>query len=55
MLVSLNRGMFVVGDVATSSQGGRPLPGVAQVAIQQGRYAGGAIAKRPQASMRTSM
>jgi NADH:ubiquinone reductase (H+-translocating) len=32
--------VFAVGDVAALNQGGRPLPGVAQVAIQQGRYAG---------------
>jgi NADH dehydrogenase len=38
------RGVFV-GDAATLIQDGRPLPGVAQVAIQQGRYAGGFIAR----------
>jgi NADH dehydrogenase FAD-containing subunit len=32
--------IFVIGDTASLDQGGRPLPGVAQVAIQQGRYAG---------------
>jgi len=37
-------GVFVVGDAATLLQNGRPLPGVAQVAIQQGRYVGGLIA-----------
>src|SRR5882724_782388 len=31
--------IFVVGDTATLDQDGRPLPGVAQVALQQGRYA----------------
>ena len=36
-------GIFVVGDAAAATQGGRPLPGVAQVAIQQGRYVGGFI------------
>jgi NADH dehydrogenase len=36
--------IFVVGDAATLIQDGRPLPGVAQVAIQQGRYVGGWIA-----------
>jgi len=36
-------GIFVVGDAAAAMQGGRPLPGVAQVAIQQGRYVGGFI------------
>jgi NADH dehydrogenase len=32
--------VFVIGDTASLDQEGRPLPGVAQVAIQQGRYAG---------------
>jgi len=32
--------IFVVGDTASLDQGGKPLPGVAQVAMQQGRYAG---------------
>jgi len=32
--------ILVVGDTASLDQGGKPLPGVAQVAIQQGRYAG---------------
>lgn len=35
--------IFVVGDTATLDHDGRPLPGVAQVAIQQGRYAGRTI------------
>src|SRR5580704_6839062 len=39
-------GVFAVGDVAVLSQGGRPLPGVAQVAIQQGRYVGQVISKQ---------
>jgi NADH dehydrogenase len=43
--VAESRGIFVVGDAATVIQDGRPLPGVAQVAIQQGRYVGGFIAK----------
>jgi NADH dehydrogenase FAD-containing subunit len=38
--------IFVVGDTATLDQNGKPLPGVAQVAIQQGRYAGRLIHKR---------
>jgi NADH:ubiquinone reductase (H+-translocating) len=42
--VADSRGIFVVGDAATLIQDGRPLPGVAQVAIQQGRYVGGRIA-----------
>src|SRR6266853_2100906 len=32
--------IFVVGDTAWLDQNGKPLPGVAQVASQQGRYAG---------------
>jgi NADH:ubiquinone reductase (H+-translocating) len=36
----------VVGDTATFEENGKPLPGVAQVAIQQDRYAGRLIAKR---------
>ena len=38
-------GVFVVGDTATLTQGGKPLPGVAQVAIQQGRYVGQFISR----------
>src|SRR5258708_9351101 len=33
-------GVFGVGDAAAVEQDGRPLPGIAQVAIQQGRYVG---------------
>src|SRR6202166_3052526 len=32
--------IFVVGDTASLDENGKPLPGVAQVALQQGRYAG---------------
>jgi NADH dehydrogenase len=32
--------ILVVGDTASLDQNGNPLPGVAQVAMQQGRYAG---------------
>jgi NADH dehydrogenase len=39
-------GIFVVGDAAALSQDGRPLPGVAQVAIQQGRYVGRLVRAR---------
>jgi NADH dehydrogenase len=39
-------GVFAVGDVAALSQGKRPLPGVAQVAIQQGRYVGRVISRQ---------
>jgi len=38
--------ILVVGDTASLDQNGKPLPGVAQVAIQQGRYAGKLIDKR---------
>jgi NADH:ubiquinone reductase (H+-translocating) len=38
--------IFVVGDTASLDQNGKPLPGVAQVALQQGRYAGKLIDKR---------
>jgi NADH:quinone reductase (non-electrogenic) len=38
--------IFVVGDTASLDQDGRPLAGVAQVAMQQGRYAGKAIHRR---------
>ena len=35
--------IFVVGDTASLDHDGRPLPGVAQVAMQQGRYAAKSI------------
>ena len=35
--------IFVIGDTASLDQDGRPLPGVAQVAMQQGRYAAKSI------------
>ena len=38
------KSVFVVGDAANITQGGRPLPGVAQVAIQSGAFAGRVIA-----------
>jgi NADH dehydrogenase len=38
--------IFVIGDTASLDQNGKPLPGVAQVAIQQGRYAGKLIHSR---------
>jgi NADH dehydrogenase FAD-containing subunit len=38
--------IFVVGDTASLDQDGRPLPGVAQVAMQQGRYAAMVIHRR---------
>jgi NADH dehydrogenase len=46
MEVPQRPGIFVVGDAAALSQDGRPLPGVAQVAIQQGRYVGQLIRAR---------
>jgi len=38
--------IFVVGDTSSLDQDGKPLPGVAQVALQQGRYAGNFIHRR---------
>jgi NADH dehydrogenase len=38
--------IFVIGDTAAFEQDGKPLPGVAQVAMQQGRYAGRLIHSR---------
>jgi NADH dehydrogenase len=38
--------VYVIGDTVTFEQGGAPLPGVAQVAMQMGRFAGQAIAAR---------
>jgi NADH dehydrogenase FAD-containing subunit len=38
--------IFVAGDTASLDQNGKPLPGVAQVAMQQGRYAAKVIHNR---------
>jgi NADH:ubiquinone reductase (H+-translocating) len=38
--------IFVIGDTASLDQEGKPLPGVAQVALQQGRFAAGCIGTR---------
>src|SRR6266478_5303554 len=38
--------IFVIGDTASLDQDGKPLAGVAQVAMQQGRYAGRLIHRR---------
>src|SRR5215469_8717892 len=38
--------VFVIGDTASLDQDGKPLPGVAQVAMQQGRYVGKVITNR---------
>ena len=37
-------GVFVVGDTALFKENGKPLPGVAQVALQQGKYVASVIA-----------
>ena len=41
-----NPEIFVIGDTASLDQDGRPLAGVAQVAMQQGRYAGKVIRRQ---------
>jgi NADH dehydrogenase FAD-containing subunit len=41
-----NPEIFVLGDTASLDQNGKPLGGVAQVALQQGRYAGRVIQRR---------
>src|ERR1700749_4924894 len=38
--------VFVAGDAAAMTQDGHPVPGVAQAAIQQGRFVGDVIANR---------
>jgi NADH:ubiquinone reductase (H+-translocating) len=38
--------IFVIGDTASLTQDGKPLPGVAQVAMQQGRYVADLIRRR---------
>jgi NADH dehydrogenase len=38
--------IFVIGDTASLDQGGKPLPGVAQVAMQQGRYVGRLLSRK---------
>jgi len=38
--------IFVIGDTASATEDGKPLPGVAQVAMQAGTYAGRVIRKR---------
>jgi NADH dehydrogenase FAD-containing subunit len=39
----LQEHVIVIGDTASFDQDGRPLPGVALVAMQQGRYAAKSI------------
>jgi NADH dehydrogenase len=46
LTVASHSEIFVVGDTASLDQDGKPLPGVAQVAMQQGRYAGNLIHRR---------
>ncbi|HTA88094.1 MAG TPA: NAD(P)/FAD-dependent oxidoreductase [Polyangiaceae bacterium] len=41
-----HRNVFVIGDTASLDQDGKPLPGVAQVAMQQGRYVGKLLRRR---------
>src|SRR6202789_2007102 len=41
-----NPDIFVLGDTASLDQDGKPLPGVAQVAMQQGRYAAKSIFRK---------
>jgi NADH:quinone reductase (non-electrogenic) len=38
--------IFVIGDTASLDRDGKPLPGVAQVAMQQGRYVGKLISRQ---------
>jgi len=44
--IPLHPEIFVAGDTASLDQDGKPLPGVAQVAMQQGRYVGKLIRQR---------
>lgn len=46
--------IFVIGDTAVLRQEGRPLPGVAQVAMQQGRYVGRLIGRQVSGKPATS-
>jgi len=46
LTVSGHPEIFVVGDTASLDQDGHPLPGVAQVAMQQGRYVATLIRRR---------
>ena len=43
---SQGSGVFVIGDAASLTQDGKPVPGVAQAALQQGAYVGRVIARR---------
>ncbi|QEE28894.1 NAD(P)/FAD-dependent oxidoreductase [Terriglobus albidus] len=46
LTVSNRPEVYVIGDTASLDQDGRPLPGVAQVAMQQGRYVAKAILRK---------
>ena len=46
LTVSGHPEIFAIGDTASLDQDGKPLPGVAQVAMQQGRYVGRKIHRR---------
>ncbi|HEX7735809.1 MAG TPA: NAD(P)/FAD-dependent oxidoreductase [Ktedonobacteraceae bacterium] len=46
LTLSEHSNIFVIGDTATLNQDGRPLPGVAPVAMQQGRYVAALIKQR---------
>lgn len=46
LTVSEHPNIFVIGDTASLDQDGRPLPGVAQVAMQQGKYAAKSIFRK---------
>jgi len=46
MTVPGHPNIFAIGDVASLEQDGRPLPGVAQVAMQQGRHVARTIKRR---------
>lgn len=49
LTISGHPNIFIIGDLAHfAHQGGQPLPGVAQVAMQQGKYAASVIRRRLQ-------
>jgi len=46
LTISDHENVFVIGDTVSVTQDGKPLPGVAPVAMQQGRYVAALIAQR---------
>jgi NADH dehydrogenase, FAD-containing subunit len=46
LTVQEHPGIFVIGDTSSLDQDGRPLPGVAQVAMQQGKYTAKSIFRK---------